>query len=171
MPMNATVLSEQQRDALSPNGLERMLAAASLIMLLLESVALWRGRTHLPEIPLPVTLHLATVTVALMVTPALLLMQRGTGRHRLVGWLWALSMMATAIASLFVRQLGQGGFSAIHLLSIVVILSVPKAIWLARSGRIARHRQAVCGIVLGGLVIAGFFTLLPGRMLGGGLFG
>ena len=36
----------------------------------------------------------------------------------------------------------------------------------ARRGQVAAHRQTMRGLYLGGCLLAGVFTLLPGRFLG-----
>jgi uncharacterized membrane protein len=81
------------------------------------------------------------------------------------------AMFVTAVFSLFVRQSNHGRFSLIHILSVFVILAVPRAIWTAKTHRIAQHRLAIRGMVTGSLLIAGFFTFPFGRMLGVWLFG
>jgi hypothetical protein len=54
--------------------------------------------------------------------------------------------------------------------AIVTILTVPMLVFAARHHRIARHRSAVRGLVTGALLTAGYFTLIPNRMLGGWLW-
>ncbi len=80
-------------------------------------------------------------------------------------------MLATAITSLSIHLSGPGRFSIIHLLSIWTLIQVPLIWWTARCHNVARHRRAVHGMVLGALLIAGFFTFPFHRMLGAWLFG
>jgi uncharacterized membrane protein len=63
------------------------------------------------------------------------------------------------------------GFSVIHLLSINVIVGLPLAILAARRGNITSHRMMMKGTYVGGLIVAGIFTLAPGRILGRLLIG
>ena len=63
------------------------------------------------------------------------------------------------------------GFSLIHLLSIVTLVGVPLGISAARQGRIGYHKKAMTQIFVYALVVAGLFTLLPGRIIGQILFG
>ena len=58
-----------------------------------------------------------------------------------------------------------GPFSAIHLLSIFTLVMLPLGVMHARRHRVAQHRGAMIGIFVGALVIAGLFTLLPGRVM------
>ena len=51
------------------------------------------------------------------------------------------------------------------------LLQVPVIVLAARRHDVARHRSAVRGMVLGALLIAGFFTFPFNRLLGQWLFG
>ena len=124
-----------------------------------------------PKIPLSVWLHLATIIVALALTPLMLLRRRGDRMHRWLGWIWAAALFATALLSLDIRLINRGSFSAIHLLSAWTLLQVPIIVLSARRHDIARHRSAVRGMVTGALLIAGFFTFPFNRLLGSWLFG
>jgi uncharacterized membrane protein len=59
----------------------------------------------------------------------------------------------------------------IHLLAIFTLVMLPIAIWRAHRHDVARHRRAMLGRFLGALVIAGLFTLLPGRIMHAVMFG
>ena len=97
---------------------------------------------------------------------------KGTAGHRLAGYIWVTLMAAVAAGSLFIHTINQWqGFSLIHLLSAYVLISLVLAIRAARRGEIARHSRYMTGMYLGGLVIAGGFTLMPGRILHHVLFG
>lgn len=152
--------------SIAPDAYERVLAVGAAVMLAIVIVAVVRGAAHWAMVPVLVWAHLATITVALALTPAMLLRPRGTRTHRQLGWLWMFGMFATAVVSLFVRQTNHGHFSFIHILSVVVIVAVPRAIWSARNHQIAQHRITIRATVTGALLIAGAFTLPFGRMLG-----
>ena len=97
---------------------------------------------------------------------------KGTLPHRTVGWIWV-GLMATVAASSFwiheVRLLGP--WSPIHLLSIFTLIMLPIAVWRARRYRVADHRRIMTMTFVGALVIAGLFTLLPGRIMHAVVFG
>jgi uncharacterized membrane protein len=78
-------------------------------------------------------------------------------------------MIAAALSSFGLRG-ANGQLSVIHLLSIVVLIAIPRAILQARRHQIQAHRRTVSLTYLG-LAIAGLFTLLPGRLLGTWLLG
>jgi uncharacterized membrane protein len=156
--------------SLQPDRYEKILAAAAVVLFILVSIALLRGRDAWVDLGLLIWLHLASVMLPLAITPVQLLRRRGDGAHRLLGRIWALSLFATALISLGIRDINDGGFSFIHIFSIVTIITVPMLVFAARHHRIARHRGAVRGLVTGALLTAGYFTLIPSRMLGGWLW-
>jgi uncharacterized membrane protein len=113
--------------------------------------------------------HLATVFPAFLIGAYLLLSQKGTPGHRMLGKIYMSLMLVTAITTLFMSaKVGpafMGHFGFIHLLSFLVIYSVPAAFFAARSGNIVRHRRNMIGVYVGGILVAGAFTFLPGRLL------
>lgn len=96
----------------------------------------------------------------------LLAMRKGTSAHRLLGRVWVLAMLTTAVSSLFMRAevLPVGRFGPIHLLSLMTIVSVSAAVWAIRRGDVAAHRRAMTRSFVA-LAVAGLFALAPGRAL------
>jgi len=119
-------------------------------------------------------LHLATILPAFLIGTYLLLRRKGTASHRLLGKIYMLLMLVTAIITLFMsaevgpRLLNHFGF--IHLLSILVLYNVSFAYRAIRRGNVQAHGGYMKSLYMGGLLVAGFFTLLPGRMLNTWLF-
>lgn len=89
----------------------------------------------------------------------------------MLGWIWAGALFLTAALSFGVREINAGGFSFIHLLSLLTIVQVPLIVLHARRHDWRRHRAAVRGMVAGALLVAGFFTFPFGRLMGSWLFG
>ena len=118
-------------------------------------------------IALPV--HLTCVLIALPLGAFVLWRPKGTTTHKALGRLWVVLMLVAAISSYWLRTLS-GGFSFIHLLSVLTIVGLPLAIYNARKGNIPAHLRAMRGVYIG-LVVAGLFALRPTRTLGGMLFG
>jgi uncharacterized membrane protein len=58
-----------------------------------------------------------------------------------------------------------GPWSPIHLLAIFTLVTLPLAVLHARRHRVPDHRRAMISIFVGGLLIAGAFTFLPGRIM------
>ncbi|KMO38532.1 hypothetical protein VQ03_17165 [Methylobacterium tarhaniae] len=99
-------------------------------------------------------------------------LRRGGVRHRLMGRLWVGPMAAVALSSFGISGLRQvGPFSWIHLLSVITLVLLVRAVLYARRGHVAAHRWTMIGLYLGALVITGLFTLLPGRIMGHVVFG
>ena len=163
-------LKQDQATLLKPDLFDRLVSAASTVLLLIAVVALVKGQDDWAKLPAMVWLHLGTVAVALVLTPVMLLRRRGDPMHRMLGRVWIAAMFLTALVSLNIRSINHGQFSAIHLLSIFTMVMAPLAVYRARKGQIETHRSAVRGMALGGLVIAGFFTFPFGRQLGIWLF-
>ncbi len=113
--------------------------------------------------------HLVTAAAALALGIVIMMRRKGTPMHRGVGWVWVALMGSTAVASAFIRdyQLPNiAGFTPIHLFTVSVLWSLPYGIWQIRRGNVLAHRQTMRGLFIGGCVLAGVFTLLPGRFLG-----
>jgi uncharacterized membrane protein len=156
------------------------LAAASLVLALAAIAAIVRGKPHWGDVRPLVWVHLGSIVFATALTPVMLLRAKGTGRHRQLGYVWFAAMLLAAVSSLFfnVRTDGTGNwgvfsgdFSPIHLLSFWVLFQAPLIVLRARAHDRSGHEQAVRGMVIGALLIAGFFTFPFGRMLGTWLFG
>ncbi|CCD97139.1 conserved membrane hypothetical protein [Bradyrhizobium sp. ORS 375] len=97
---------------------------------------------------------------------------KGSVPHRTIGWIWVALMAAVAASSFWIHTIRLvGPFSPIHLLSIYTLVVLPLAVWAARRHRVAAHRRAMIMLFSGALVIAGVFTLLPGRIMHKVVFG
>jgi uncharacterized membrane protein len=168
----ATIANETvQPKPITPDGFEKFLSVGAVLILLAAATALVKGRGDWGQISPSLWGHLATIFIALILTPVMLLRKRGDRLHRQLGWVWVSALFLTALFSLDVRMINRGGFSLIHLLSVWTIIQVPIIIWSAKTHRVARHRSSIRGMVFGALLIAGFFTFPFNRMLGQWLFG
>ena len=156
--------------SIAPDWFEKLLAAVAAALFVIVIAALVKGQSGWTRVPRGVWLHLATILVALPLTPYMLLRPRGTRIHRLLGKVWVVAMVASAAISLFVRYSNPGHFSFIHILSVFVLVMAPR-VWLtARKHDVVAHRSTVRGLVTGALIVAGYFTLLDTRLLGMWLF-
>ena len=89
-----------------------------------------------------------------------------------VGYVWAALMLVIAISSFWIQQIRLiGPFSPIHLLSILVLVTVPLAVWHAHMHRVTKHRRVMISLYVFALIGAGVFTLLPGRIMHAVVFG
>lgn len=156
----------------------RNLAIATAALLAVVVLAVARGAAQFPLLPLLVQLHLVSMMLVMALTVPMLTMAKGTPRHRLLGRVWAGLMFANALGTLFFnagsRQVGGvfvGDVSPIHALSLFVAVMVPVAVLRARRHDRVGHESSIRGLVIGSLLVAGFFTLPFGRLLGTWLTG
>lgn len=122
--------------------------------------------------PPPIPWHAFAAFAALAIGGAQLALPKGTVRHRALGYAWVALMLVIAISSFWIRQIRLiGPFSPIHLLSILVLVTVPLAVWHARNHRVTKHRKVMISLYVFALIGAGVFTLLPGRIMHSVVFG
>ena len=122
--------------------------------------------------PLLVQIHAWAAIAALLLGLVQFAGPKGTRAHRVMGWSWLGLMAAVAASSFWITGVaGPGSWSWIHGLSAGTLVLLPLAWMAARRGRIGAHRNAMAALVLGGLVVTGAFTLLPGRIMGAVVFG
>ena len=115
-----------------------------------------------PAIPV----HALAAMAAFVLGVVQLAAPKGTLPHRAIGWIWVLLMLGVAISSFWIHQIKLwGDWSPIHLLSILVLVSVPLAVWKAHHHEVTDHRRIMILVFSGALVVAGLFTLLPGRIM------
>ncbi len=121
-----------------------------------------------PAIPLHAFAAMAAFGLGLVQFAA----PKGTLPHRTIGWIWVLLMASVAISSFWINTIRMvGPFSPIHLLSIFTLIMLPLAVWRARRHRVVDHRRIMITTFIGALVIAGLFTLVPGRVMHAVVFG
>jgi len=118
--------------------------------------------------------HLATVLPAFVIGTYMMISRKGSKIHRLMGKTYMLLMMTTAVIALFIKaEVGPqlfGHFGFIHLFSILVLYAVPKAYFAAGRHDRRAHASGMISVYIGGLIIAGGFTLMPGRLMHTWLF-
>ena len=97
---------------------------------------------------------------------------KGTIPHRTLGWIWVVLMITVAVSSFWIHTINLWGpWSPIHFLSIFTLTMLPLAVWRARRHQVQHHRWSMISIFVGGLVIAGIFTFVPGRIMYSIVFG
>lgn len=125
-----------------------------------------------------IAIHLSAALGALLTGPVALWARRGGHArprlHRAFGYAWVTLMLATALSAVFIRDFGLvnlGGYTPIHLLVPVTLLSLVAAFRALAQGRVAAHRATMQRLYLAACVGAGLFTLLPSRLLGRWVWG
>ncbi|PBB43078.1 hypothetical protein CK222_14455 [Mesorhizobium sp. WSM3866] len=122
--------------------------------------------------PPPIPWHAFAAFAALAIGGAQLALPKGTTRHRVLGYAWAALMLGVAVSSFWIQQIRLiGPFSPIHILSILVVVTAPLAVWYAHTHKVAAHRSAMIKLYLFALIGAGIFTLVPGRIMHTVVFG
>jgi uncharacterized membrane protein len=120
-------------------------------------------------IPFIIQLHIVAAVAAVALGTLNLARKKGGATHRTVGWVWITAMMVVALGSFWIRG-PKGGLSWIHVLSTVSIINIVLAVYFARTRNFKAHKGCMIG-GFSGLVIAGIFTLLPGRIMHQAVFG
>jgi uncharacterized membrane protein len=120
-----------------------------------------------------IAVHMTAAISATVIGPfamwARLGMTKRPKLHRAFGYAWVTLMILTAVSAIFIRS-GLGfnvyGFSPIHLLIPLTLGSLFFAFRSLSQGNIAAHKKSMISLYIQACLIAGFFTLVPGRFLG-----
>jgi len=121
--------------------------------------------TPILEASTPIRIHLGAAVICLALGAVQMASPKGTLPHRLIGWIWVGLMLLLAGTSIFIKVIFPGHFSYIHLLTAWVLLITPVAVLAARRGKIGLHSRSMTGLFYLGLITAGAFTFMPGRIL------
>lgn len=119
--------------------------------------------------------HLYTVVPCFFIGTILLLISKGTSLHKILGRIYMPLMLITAFITLFIpAQVGPQlifHFGWIHSFSFLTLYTVPTAYLAIKKGNIKSHRRKMILLYFGAIIIAGGFTLAPGRYLYNLFFG
>jgi uncharacterized membrane protein len=125
-----------------------------------------------------IAVHMTSALLAIATGPVALWARRGAVQrprlHRAFGYAWVTLMVVTAVSAIFIRDWrvpNLAGFTAIHLLIPVTLFALFGDFWFLAKGNINGHRKTMRRLYFGACVVAGSFTLLPGRYLGDLLWG
>lgn len=114
--------------------------------------------------PPAIQVHVAGAVLAVVLTPVALWRRRRDRLHRMAGYGWCLGMAVAALSSFAITEFGVvGPFSPIHALSVATLAGLVAGVRAARRGDMRGHRAAMTQLSLA-LVVAGLFTLAPGRI-------
>ena len=122
--------------------------------------------------------HIVFALTAVPVGVYIFLTKKGTARHKLAGRFWVALLIIVSLSAIPIQTINPGQYSLIHLLIPYTISSLIYSIWSIRKFKKTRlykyryaHMYSMIGVYVGALLIAGAFTLLPGRFLHRVLFG
>lgn len=120
-----------------------------------------------------IAIHLSAALGAVVLGPVALWARKGATQrprlHRAFGYAWVTLMLATAISAIFIRDHAMpniAGYTPIHLLIPVTLLALFGAFWFLAHRNINGHRKTMQMLYFGACIVAGSFTLVPGRYVG-----
>jgi len=120
-----------------------------------------------------IAIHMSAAILAVAIGPVALWARKGTTQrprlHRAFGYAWVTLMLVAAVSAIFIRDYrlpNIEGFTPIHLLIPVTLGTLFAAFWFLLRGNINGHRKSMQRLYIGACLVAGAFTLLPGRYLG-----
>ena len=141
-------------------------AAVSALMLQeMPPVRFQLDASPLLNAPAMIKVHVFAAVAAFAVGCVLMTGVKGNTLHRTLGYGWVIAMAATAISSFLLYGPVGSYLSLIHALSAWTLIVLPMGVAAARRHNIKAHRQAMTGAFTGGMLIAGLFTFLPGRLM------
>lgn len=120
-----------------------------------------------------IAIHLTAALAAVVVGPFAIAARRGPRQHpalhRALGRAWVALMLVTAISALFIRDYGLpniAGYTPIHLVVPVTLVSLVGAFWCLARGNVRGHSRIMRTLYFSACVVTGLLTLLPQRFLG-----
>ena len=106
------------------------------------------------------------------------LTKKGTAKHILFGRIWISWLLTISLTAIFIQEVTPGEYSLIHLLIPLTIGSLIYSIWSIRKYKKTTllkykraHMSSMTSVYVGALILAGAFTLMPGRLFYEILFG
>jgi uncharacterized membrane protein len=119
--------------------------------------------------PRAIWLHLAAALSAFFIGAWLLLAsEKGSRTHRVAGSLYLALMVVAAVSAMWIHTLnpnGPLGLSPVHILVVTTLWGTIAGWRAARRHDVARHRRAMMSLYVSAMLLAGAFTLVPGRLL------
>jgi uncharacterized membrane protein len=104
--------------------------------------------------------------------------KKGTRKHRMLGRIWVTFLIIVSLTAIFIQAINPGQYSLIHLLIPWTIGSLIYSIWNIKKFKKTKierykfaHMYSMIGVYVGALLVAGAFTLMPGRFFHEILFG
>jgi len=152
----------------------RKAAIAAGILVAAATAYAIAGGLHLELLfaqPLVIQIHVYAALATFALGGVILLARKGRTFHIRAGWTWVLLMGTTAFASLFITGINGDWWSWIHILSGATLLNLPLAVRFARKRNLVAHSQMMTWLYVGGMIIAGGFTFIPGRLMWRIVFG
>ena len=120
---------------------------------------LWR-------MPIEVQIHLMSALLCLLLGGYLFLGKKGSRQHKILGWIWVISMLIAAVSAGFIHGLRMiGPFSPIHIFIPITFIGIYQGVTHARGKNTRAHRASMRSLYWGALCIPFAFALAPNRLL------
>lgn len=120
-----------------------------------------------------IAIHMSAALAAVLTGPIALWARRARTQHprlhRAFGYAWVTLMVITAVSAVFIRDFSLpnlAGYTPIHVLVPVTLVSLVIAFWRLARHDIRGHRTVMQQLYFWACIVAGSFTLLPQRYLG-----
>ena len=119
-----------------------------------------------------IQLHAFAALAAFVLGGVQIAAPKGTLPHRSLGWIWVALMLAVSASSFLIHGIRLWGpWSPIHLISVFTPIMLVVGVVAARRHRVRAHKITMMSIYAGALILAGLFTMLPGRLMHEVVFG
>ena len=122
--------------------------------------------------------HAALALLAVPLGLYIFINKKGTKQHRILGRTWATVLVIVSLTAVFIQTIKQGQYSLIHLLIPWTLGSLIYSIWNIKKFKKTKierykyaHMYSMIGVYFGALIVAGLFTLMPGRFFHQIIFG
>ena len=86
-----------------------------------------------------VQIHLAAALLALGFGAIMWLRPKGTKSHKMIGRVFMILMLVTALTAIFIREINRGHFSWIHIFVPLTLVGVGQALWAIKNRNIKAH--------------------------------
>jgi len=114
-------------------------------------------------------IHLYTVIPCFIIGGIMRILEKGTPLHKALGRIYMILMLFTASVTLFMpAHFGPtlfNHFGLFHTFSFLTLYSVPTAYIAIKQNDVKKHQRKMILLYVFAIIIAGSFTLAPGRYL------
>lgn len=120
-----------------------------------------------------IQIHVFAALTGVLLGPFAILRKRRDRLHKCLGYVWVLAMLSVSGTALMIPSFGLaviGPFGPIHLFVVLTLVSLWMGMRAIFRGDLTAHRAWLTGLYWQGLLLAGLFNFLPGRMVNRMLF-
>ena len=115
-------------------------------------------------------IHAVLALLAVPLGLYIFITKKGTKQHRMLGRTWASILIIVSLTAIFIQAISPGQYSLIHLLIPWTLGSLIYSVWNIKQFKKTKiekykyaHMYSMIGVYVGALLLAGAFTLMPGR--------